>query len=242
MPTLYWFHAFDRDIADKVPDVGKVLEVLRNGPGVHPDPQCSTRRHERALQIAPPRVYAYAGRTLQNFGVTCLVLPPAGITKGEISPFDTGGLVNQLQPVAAGTDGEKARYLEAYSWGISDLSECLAVYPDQSPGYDKYLSTERPPQPGPHAVWPNRGASHDLWASNDHWRAWTWEGRTEPTGFQISQIKWWTSSPDLAEAVKKLARQQHKNEKNFLLRLESTYRQGGVGPLVQKLIAEQAAA
>lgn len=90
--NLYWFHAFERG------SPGEIVRVLVEGADPYPNPITSTSRNEAELGITPARVYAYLGRTCDAFGHRAVAIQFGAVT-GELSPFDTGGLVGHIQPV-----------------------------------------------------------------------------------------------------------------------------------------------
>jgi hypothetical protein len=234
LPDYRWFHAFRRGGAKEI------LDVLRDGPKIHPNPKCDTRVHETTLGIDPNCVYAYLGRTLETFGETALVLPINAI-KGKVSPFDTGGLVNKINPVKALPDSDKRVFLNAFTWPISKIPSLLSEHPTkQTRRVQRYLAGVEPPDAdGPSQLWPNSKATAAIWRSNNDWRAWTWEVRS-PEQFDVSRLEEWTCSPalyaEILDHVDALA-----GAANWFEDVASRYVHGGVSNLVEQWKSRQAA-
>jgi|GEM_PF-2317052 len=252
MAQLFWFHAFNRhhpkldsddDNEEPLTDEDAVVRVLREGPRPHPNPASETRQYEQRLNITPHRVYAYLGRTLEAFGDNAIVLPPNGLIGGQMSPFDTGGLINKIAPVSQLVDNEKCVYLAAFSFQLAtEKGAVLERYPSTSAELVKhYLEAQRPHDgDGPHHHWPG-GPQHPIWTSNTDWRAWTWEGRAEPEHFLVATLRHWTCSPSMHARIIDSAERRYGEDEAWLLRLAETYEEGGVGLLVERLKDEQAA-
>lgn len=245
MAELMWFHAFRRTIGGgrtDPPDIEAILRVLHDGPQVHPSETNETRQHELRLRIQPHRVYAYLGRTLDAFGDNAVVLPQKSIQAGHVSPFDTGGLINKLAPINGCEDDAKADFLASFTWTIADLPARLDEYPSRAPdALERYLDPDHKPAGiGPCVVWADR-PSVPLWKSNDHWRAWTWEGRAEPQHVAIAELHHWTCAASVERQILKAAKRVYRSEKDFVIRLQRTWVEGGVSPLVAKLRRAQAA-
>jgi hypothetical protein len=230
-----WFHAFRRGGAEEI------LEVLRNGPRIHPDPNCDTRVHEGVLGINPNCVYAYLGRTIEKFGHAAMVLPVNAI-KGKVSPFDTGGLVNKIVPVSAQPDATKRVFLNAYSWPSSKLSSLLPIHPtENSARVRRYLLGVEPPDAaGPHALWPNAKATAAIWRSKNDWRAWTWEARS-PEKFDVSRLEQWTCSPAVYSEIIDHVDALDPKSVSWFPALAARYVHGGVSNLVEQWKSRQAA-
>lgn len=234
VPRLFWFHAFNRSTDSDV------IDVLLNGPKIHPIPTSETRMAELQLGIAPHRVYAYLGRTHTQFGESAIVLQPDAVD-GDMSPFDTGGLISNIVPINSYDDANRNKYLKSYTWPTSQRSTLLDVYPSlASPHFMNYLlGTAPPPCDGPHHFW----QGHDVaavWTSNLDWRSWTWEGRT--TAFDLSMLHKWTCSPakfpELLEHVENGSTVAVANAFSAML---PSYVHGGVSNLIATLRTEQAA-
>jgi hypothetical protein len=226
--TLLWFHGTRRS------GVEDYLGILRSG--CHPAPfKNDTQQLEMDLQISPPRVYCYLGRTLEQFGEFCMVFDPRRLPVGEMSPFDTGGLVRKIPPVRDWPESDRAAYLAALSFSTADREAHVAAYPaDRRPGY---LDCERPPQEGPHEIWPNSPVA-EIWKQGTHWRAWTWEGRWALLPVS-GNLRAWTCSPslfmDILEAIEGCDDIPTSAVDEFL----ACFRPGGVGALIADLRAEQ---
>lgn len=234
MPDYRWFHAFNRNSA------GEVLDVLRNGPKIHPDPSCATRRHEATLGIKPNCVYAYLGRTLETFGETVVVLPAKAV-KGKVSPFDTGGLVNKIDPVRGLSDSDKKTFLNAFTWPATEMASLLTKHPTgKKAQVESYLAGVDPPAAaGPSIIWPHPKATAAIWRARNDWRAWTWEVRS-PAHLDLSDLEQWTCSPalytEIMDHVDSLGRAGA-----WFKDIAERYVHGGVSDLVEQWKAKQAA-
>jgi hypothetical protein len=140
-----WFHTFKRHSAVDV------LNVLREGPKPPAGP--TTQKNEDLLGISPSCVYAYLGRMNEAFGDCAFCLPMKSLlNSGTVSPFDTGGLVDHIDPVKTWPTADKRLYLKAYSWSTSRLPILLERYPTHAPArVSAYLRAEKPPYAGFHA-------------------------------------------------------------------------------------------
>lgn len=228
--TLFWFHATRRSAA------AEYLAILRSG--CQPAPfRTETQQLEMNLQIAPSRVYCYLGRTREQFGEFCIVFDPAQVPIGEMSPFDTGGLVRKIAPVRDWPEGDRAAYLAALTFPTDQHDAHLHAYPASR--RQAYLDCERPIEDGPHIVWPGTPMA-EIWKLGTHWRAWTWEGRWEVLPVNAN-VRAWSCSPalfmDLIEAIEGNDDIPTTVVDAFL----SRFRPGGVGALIADLRAEQAA-
>lgn len=214
------------------------MAVLRDGP--MPLDAGSTRDAERALGIPVACVYAYLGRTLEAFGNSAIVVDD-GAVRGHMSPFDTGGLVNNIAPVSGWPEASKRQYLASYSWPTAQFDNVVALYPDgHAAGRSAYIAGSRPSVDGPHITWPGREEA-DIWASNNDWRAWTWEGRGSISAG--AQLRHWTCPPAvLAEITKYAERTSHADGGAWFEELLARYVAGGVSRLVRNLRAEQGGA
>ena len=226
-----WFHAFNRE------NVADAVDVLMNGPRHHPDENNATRRHERLLGIEPPRVYAYLGRTIPTFGENALALHERGLI-GQMTPFDSGGLVAKMQPAASLDPDAKLNYLRKATWSTRTRNALLAAYPTSAKkSWNAYLDGRRPVPAGPHEVW-SRCEVAAIWRENtdDDWRCWTWEGRA--TTLDLSALRAWTCVPGRTKEIVEFIR---NNEGEAAPRLLARFRHGGVSKLVAELKSEQAA-
>lgn len=225
---LFWFHATRR------PAVDHYVGVLRDG--CRPPPTVSeTQQLELALDITPPRVYCYLGRTLEQFGEFCLVFEPPRLPTGNMSPFDTGGLVRKIRPVSDWQIVQRVEYLRALSFSTQTMDDMLAGYPADQ--HERYLDCERPTFAGPHEIWTDAPIA-DIWAQGTHWRAWTWEGRWEMLPV-AGTIRAWTCAPaifmDIVERIEAAPDLPVAVVDDFLAR----FRPGGVSALVADLRVEQ---
>jgi hypothetical protein len=232
-----WFHAFHRDA------VGDTLEVLRTGPRVHPSPSTRTKENEAELGIDPPCVYAYLGRTLEVFGSSAICLPMADVS-GTVSPFDTGGLVEHIEPVHTWESEARRAYLQKFSWECSQLATLLKRHPTALPAkISAYLRGRKPDESGPHEVWTTADANcvAAIW-SGDDWRAWTWETRV-PQHIPVNHnvVRWSCSSATYGEILRYAESVTDPNEGVWL---ESLLQRLVVGTssLVSQLIGHQEAA
>ena len=248
MAQLWWFHAFNRILqaSGTGTDIPAVVDVLRNGPKVFVNPNSGTQKAEQRLGIRPPRVYAYLGRTRESFGTNCVVLDPDGISRGEMSPFDTGGLLDFIKPVCdLPTDKGKSSFMAAFTFDIRAKANELDVYPTyDAQSFKDYIECKAPAQgDGPHDRWP-RSADHELpvWKSNADWRAWTWEARTLANDFAIGSLLHWTCHTNIYRRVMAEARRKYPKERVWLLALADKYVQGATGTLVAALRSKQIAA
>lgn len=221
MSKLLWFHAFRRST------VVDVIDVLRRGPGYNPDPACRTRRNEAALGL-PASSYAYLGKTVPDFGDVGFAFPFDEIT-GEMSPFDTGGLVAHIKPVSEREDAEKRAFLGAYTFNTRNRKRLLAAYPGSSRKATlSYLRGEPPnAHDGPHRVWPS-GAVTDpaiaaIWNADNSWQAWTWEARARRR-LPVKTVHRWSCSAVLHARIREYAETSAKNsELPFLEALLGAY-------------------
>jgi hypothetical protein len=228
--TLFWFHATRRST------IAEYLAILRSG--CQPAPfKNDTQQLEMNLQIAPARVYCYMGRTLEQFGEFCIVFDPAQMPVGEMSPFDTGGLVHKIPPVRDWPAIDRVDYLAALSFSTGDREAHMRAYP--ATRRQAYLDCERPGEDGPHILWPAAPVA-EIWKLGTHWRAWTWEGRWDVLPVSTN-VRAWSCSPalfmDLLEAIEGNDDIPTAVVDTFLAR----FRPGGVGALIADLRVEQAA-
>ena len=217
------------------------MSVLRLGPRIHPDKKTTSRVYETRLGIDPHRVYAYLGRTLEVFGNCALALPPEALT-GEMSPFDTGGLINHIAPISGYDDARKQAFLRAYTWPTADRSTLIQKYPTSQNGqFAEYLEgVKAPSAEGPHKIWQDREIAA-IWSGANDSRAWTWEGRSSPT-FDVKQLHRWTCSPAAYPAILEHGETYTKAvDAAWFQALISKYIHGGVSALVMNLRQEQAA-
>jgi hypothetical protein len=192
VPELFWLRAMGST------GVREFLDLLQGGVGPNPDPKHPTKKTEQLLGVDPARVYCYLGRTLESFGTFAFALRPDGLHDGEISPFDSGGLISHIEPIKNWADPERRAYLQTCTWPARDLQTAFEGYPGAR-GLKAYLDMDRPVPKGPHDVWSTTPVA-DIWVVNDDWRAWTWEGRWWGT-LPKSNIEAWTCAPSFFPAV-----------------------------------------
>jgi len=236
MPLL-WFHAFRRRTIDEV------VEVLRVGS--RPPPLAlvtETREHEVRLGLASS-VYAYLGRTLECFGDAAVAVALEA-ANGHVSPFDTGGLVSKIKPVCDWNDDAKKKYLDDLTWETNALAALLDVYPGPTvDGVRTYLQESRPPHPGPHELWEQEEPVAAIWESNDDWRAWTWESRSEhelPTGHYV--VRWSCTVPIYQKFIAFAESVTDPVLQDWLEQISAKYVEGGVSRLLRELRNHQEAA
>jgi hypothetical protein len=195
---MLWVHVATRStLASR--DVETFASILDGrSPIAVPPPGAGigTKANEKALGIKNS-VYAYLGRSFprdSNHIALCL----KDVPDGEISPFDTGGLVNHHHPVCGWKSPPTKRqgYLRAYSFDSATVHANLSKYPGKSER--DYLRGVRPTTSGPHDIWP-QGPKADLWSNSaNDWRAWAWEwrGTALPVGDRL--VAWSCSTNLLA--------------------------------------------
>ncbi|HND30844.1 MAG TPA: hypothetical protein PLA94_12630 [Myxococcota bacterium] len=231
--NLYWLHAFRRG------SPADIAKVLCDGADPYPNPATSTSQNEAKLGITPARVYAYLGRTSDTFGDRAVAVRFDAPT-GELSPFDTGGLIDHIRPVCSwSSDTAKTSFLRAYTWKSESLSKLLRNYPGAA--ITSYLQGERPEPADPSEVWTHRHQSVKLWSTpQNEWRAWTWEIRSPgrlPTGERLIA---WTCDPDERQSILNALRDLVLPEQDHWVDLLSKkYVKGGVAALVEKLRKHQ---
>jgi hypothetical protein len=193
--NLLWFHAFRRS------SVEDILHALRTGPVPPPATVVSkTSVNERRLGL-PSSVYAYLGRSSELFGANGFAVPLSS-PKGSISPFDTGGLVDHIDPVNGWDDAERQGFVGDYSWTDAALIECLSSHPTPA-GVIDYLDGREPPHTGPHALWVGRQA--EIWKPGvNQWPAWTWEIRSGKLTAG-TDIVCWTCPPHIFSQIQIIA-------------------------------------
>jgi len=186
-----------------------VIDVLRRGPGHNPDPGCRTRRNESALGLRTS-VYAYLGKTVPAFGDAAFALPIDALA-GEMSPFDTGGVVKHIRPANGRSQGEKRAFVAAFTFDTRWRRKLLAAYPGQTRAVvQSYLDGERPKtHDGPHRVWPNAAVTDPavaaIWHAGNRWRAWTWEGRVPRRLPVDGNIVQWSCTPMMYQRIREYA-------------------------------------
>ncbi len=234
MHSLLWFRAFSRAT------IRDIVEVLRVGDTPHPDPGSATRRHEVTLGIPEPCVYAYLGMTLEEFGRSAIALGLDAFD-GDVSPFDSGGLVNKIRPVCSWPDADRQAFLMQYTWSHTQLPQLLALYPGgTAPEIASYLDGAQPNLDGFHALFPGLPAAA-LWRENADRRAWVWEGR-RPRVLPIGGgLVAWSCPPDQFEELLDLARDATA-DRLWLVALIRKYVRGGVTALLRELRSRQEAA
>lgn len=236
LATFHWFHGFRR------PTPSDIARVLHDGPSFHPDRTKGSHPDEARLSIAPPRVYAYLGRTHASdfFGENCIVLPPASVAAGDMTPFDTGGTLKNIHPIQGWSDGDKAALIQAYSWTAAERPAVLGEYPTiDDDACKEYLAGERPRFKGPHDVWGQRGPQVEMWSAPENtWPSWTWELRS-PVPLPVADLAMWTCQTDVHPLIVDAAVAMYPNEGDWLELLGRTFVQGGPGVLMDRLREEQ---
>lgn len=232
---LLWFRAFNRRTASEV------VSVLRHGdtPATSASVTTATRRNELQLGIDPPSVYAYLGQILETFGRNALVVTLDGV-RGEMCPFDSGGLVDYLEPVRGWQQDDRRAYLKNLSFPTAEETARVEQYPTLSEApLRNYLDGAQPAVNGPHVLW--GGTPADLWKSNSHWRAWTWEGRVPgvlPTG---NNLRHWTCPPDIYAEIELIAESSPGSDEQWFSDILPKYVRGGVSHLLADLKEVQVA-
>jgi hypothetical protein len=232
---LHWFHAFNRDSA------GSLAEVLTQGAAPNPSPNSGTARNELHLDIRPPRVYAYLGRTIEEFGQRAIVVARDAVQDGDLSPFDTGGLVQHISPICTWDKPTKRGFLGAYTWTYDQLDVVLSLYPAE---YGQpYLAGARPTEHGPSSIFQRGYEEATCWSdASNTWRAWTWELRSSnkiPAGTTLVA---WSCHPDEYAELQEALEQVAETDEELLEHLLSSYCDGGVSVLVAALQSSQAVA
>jgi hypothetical protein len=236
LARFLWFHAFRRNTEREL------VGVLRDGPTPRTT-ACKTHANEDHLGI-PRSVYAYLGKTIEEFGEAAFVVEQSVLT-GNISPFDTGGLVEHIAPIRTWPQDEKRKFLSANTWPHTKLGSCLSQYPGTAdPLRRRYLDGGAPVGlEGPHVISgvdPRANSWND--PAND-WRAWTWEIRSADR-FPIHPhdiYKWTCPAAQRSEIERIALSTTDPHEQQAILVLLSKYHRGGVSRLVYDLCAEQAA-
>ncbi|PRQ08791.1 hypothetical protein ENSA7_14230 [Enhygromyxa salina] len=235
---IVWFHAFRRN------SVGAAINALRNGFAPAPPAAAApdTGQLELELRISPARVYCYLGRTLETFGEWSIAFHnPDFKVFGEVSPFDTGGLVRKISPVCTWERERRQTFLHSYTWSESQRQELL----QEHPGLDflsDYLDLTRawsPPHSGPHEVWNDKPAAA-IWRGNPDWRSWTWEGRFDT--FKAERVVAWSSPPSFyAQLLDWHDSEADDDEAEWFRTFFQKYISGGTGALVRELVGRQLA-
>lgn len=231
MSKLLLFHAFRRNAA------ADIVEVLTVGPRPSPDVNCTTQRNERELDINPPHVYAYLGKTVPEFGNAAFAIGD-GTIKGDISPFDTGGLVDHIHPVRDWPRNDRRAFLRANTWPSGRLHAQLERYPGTAVHeIAAYLDGERPSQPGPSAVFANPPPASTWSDARNIWPAWTWELRVANIlALSAADLVNWTCPAAMFNDVyEELLRSNHADAGTLL----GKYIEGGVSRMVERLRAVQ---
>ncbi len=225
---LLWFHSFNRG------DPAEIVLVVTAGP--HPNPSTTTTTyHNETVLGLNAHVYAYLGRTVDKFGDRAIVVARDAL-KGAASPFDSGGLVGHIPPVAAEPAARKIAFLHAFTWSTDDLDGLLAQYPSDD-WVEQYIAGERPLVPGPHAVLQPAvcGPEFDTWShSANSWPAWTWEGRSESRIEVGDKLCRWT-----CKAVEYADLCFDDVASEAIAGLSAAYVRGGVSILVARLAEMQ---
>ncbi len=234
-----WFRAFNRTEAEQL------FDVLSKGDTPNPNSDCTTQQNERTLGISPPHVYAYLGKTLPSFGKFGISLEMAGLVtsvpEGQLSPFDTGGLVEHIHPICEWDEEERREYLGQHSWDHRALETLLDTWPGNDPAEQAaYLDGDRPKMRGPHEALADISGDLpevELWVENGSWRAWVWELRV-PARLPVDTLAFWTCPPDVFPAFLRLG--DHKPAiQPQILELVARYVPGGLGQLIAKLRDKQ---
>ncbi len=220
---LVWFHAF------RGRSIPEVFTVLKEGPEPNPLPTCKTKMNEAALGIDPPQVYAYLGRTYEECLDACLMLslPAPG---GQVSPFDTGGLVGHIGPVNGWDVDDRKIFLLEYTWPSDEIEDLVEAYPTlDQPAVNAYVQGAAPAHAGPHLVWTGRTPA-EIWLPANEWPAWTWELRCAgrlPTGERIAR---WTGAPGMYPLLVEYI-ENNPDRADDLIELLDTYFEGGASDL-----------
>jgi len=234
---LFWFRAFP------LTEPEAIVAVLRRGDQPHSDPAKTTRRNEVLLGIQPPRVYYYLGRTLEEFGAAVVVFDQSSL-EGELSPFDTGGLLDYHQPVCSWEDSARRAFLADFSWSSERLAELLAVYPGQThDAIARYLAADRPVYGGPADIWPCQSQLGTIWRDASDWRAWTWECRVVPPTSGQGGLRYWSCSATQFQAI--MAYAYTLTDEDDIREMEALlnkFVRGGTSVLVKQLIHQQESA
>lgn len=230
--ALLWFHAFNRDAFEDI------VNILMTGPQPNSDPDTITHSNEVILGIDQPCVYAYLGRTIEAFGKRAIALTQDAIQDGQVSPFDTGGLMKHIQPICRLDDNTKKQFLEDHTWEIHLLPSLLAQYP----GYavSRYLDGQRPTEQGPHNCLPVSGTvKANIWGEGENsWQAWTWEGRSADNLHVGDKMVAWTCHPDEQSALLLDIANKYSDEEAEslgIVNILAKYHRGGVSNLVAEL-------
>jgi hypothetical protein len=230
MANLLWFHAYRRKTVDEM------ITVLTRGADPTPPGLSRTRMNEARLGL-PPASYVYLGRTHEDFGSAAFALEQHNFM-GLMSPFDTGGTIENIKPLAGWADKKRASYVAKYSWSTADFEAVVGAYPAADPAFvAAYVAAERPSHAGPHAIWLDRPKA-DIWLLNDDWRAWTWEGRCAgpiQTGYRILH---WSCQPHVFDRIQQRI-EDASTDFDLLVSLTSRYVPGGVSALIDKMRAYQ---
>jgi hypothetical protein len=238
LSRLLWMRATNRSTAmDRI-------QVLLDADAPPPDSiNTDTKQLEFKLAIAPARVYLYLGRTLDAFGSFgfAVEFPSTG---GDVSPFDTGGLVNKIHPVCTWTSDQKQAYLTSATWPASAFMVAGGSYPGHGQAdVSRYLDVaQKPTLAGPHDVWPTRIGAAPIWRDNTDWRCWTWEARffeAIETGLNIVA---WTCAPaihqEMQDALCQVA-EAASCDVATIDHIAQSYIEGGIGFMVRELRKRQ---
>jgi hypothetical protein len=232
---LLWFHSYSRSTIEAF------VDVLRRGPApTPPKVETGTKQLELQLAIAPTRVYCFLGRTSDAFGDCALAFRADPIPNGEISPFDTGGLVKHISPVRDWSQEQQRGFLTSYTWPNSDLEGLLLQYPGGGrDAVGRYLDVATSPLvAGPHAIWTDRVVA-DIWNANPDWRSWTWEARS-PTQISVSaSLVAWTCSPAIFPQILEHADHGSPDVQAWFQAVLPKRIDGGVGNMVAALRSRQ---
>ncbi len=244
MPFL-WFHAFDRKPGPngEADDVDAIVRALHDGPTCETPADDGTQTNETLLEIEPSCVYAYLGTSTDVFGDNVLALTRAR-DSDHVSPFDTGGLVKHIQPVASfDPPSLKVAFLASYSWDASDMPALLSHYPgEQEVSRERYLRGDPPEHLGPHLIWADRTPANMWRDSGNTWHAWTWELRAA-TSLTVDGLLYWSCAPSLYDDILRAARRLYgDSDADWAINFAAKYRAGGSGNLANDMYADQLAA
>jgi hypothetical protein len=153
MANFLWFHGYRRKTADEM------IAVLIRGAEPTPPGLSRTRMNEARLGLEPAS-YVCLGRTHEDFGSAAFTLEHRSFM-GFMSPFDTGGTVENMKPLDGWVDEKRSDYVAKYSWTTGDFDAAIGAYPTGDPALVKaYLDAQKPSHAGPHAIWPGGSRRH----------------------------------------------------------------------------------
>ncbi len=168
---MLWFHSFNRNSLEER------VDVLIDGKAPSNRQGKDTLEAEEVLEIDGPCVYAYFGRSDEVFGRSCIAIKIQNCD-GDVTPFDTGGLMRKIKPIADWNAEDKAKYLKQYSWPFDKFDAVYAQYPgNDDENVNAYKDSVKPKWEGPHDIWGGALVSN-IWSDKNEWRAWIWELRS----------------------------------------------------------------